>query len=1363
MPSLGSTPRLTPALMVAAICSLPAAHAADVLRVEEVLLPERAPAGATVPIAARFSVVEPLRDGWRVGVDLTPAGEGRRITHGPVGALFGPADELGVTKRALYRVPIPEDAAPGTYRVTVDHYDKREGQWVHVRYVDEEGSNLSTVLGEIEIIPPLPERPPNPPQRRLKPGEVHRVYECEDFEGMDGRGEDLSLADGWMWYSRVTHSRLRAAVNTSGEGEIWTQVDPPLPPGSYKLFARAGNTFWIGRVRLGEASMQFTPLRSGWNEIGVVEVAQPVSRLALEIVQRIDDYAIVDALYVTNDLSTEACAGLDPSRQYLPVDARPVKDERTIYTERYMAGVRQRMQQHPSVREAAENIIAEAREIASHSDRELWELLAPSTIRRTYYVNQNAGCPICGLKIKEVSAFHPWILEPFEHPYKMQCPVCKRRFPTNDFAAGEMTGGEYPDDGTGCTIDGETYYFLGEYTHWVYRTYFSPYLRTLAQAVALTDDRELAHKLSVMLLRGAQQWSNSEDRYQRSFEQRVGHRAGAITDRIWSSYEGRNYGWAYDAVFPFLDDDDELLALAREEIPQIQTHEDLRLYIEESLLRRIGQQYCDTAIQGNAGYHHRGIAWLLLALDDPDSERFPNCRDLLDFLYYRIYGALRYFANLIASDGSSFESTGYNASRLNMVEALDVLERYFAEQAPGLPRDRYPSLWDDPRFAAQFDYYTDYLLLDRWLPTIGDVGGNTVIPEHTEPQRLSVVGRDRAAQAWERYRNLPLAAKLARVAYGLEDRPPEPSLWSDLPLEELAKAREAAPDMLPRRTQVQDDYGLAFLRSGEGESRRVLWAWYGQLLSHAHSDSLLCGLAGRGLDLLPDLGYPKSWEHAGRWESHSLTHNTITVDGGKFPPGKQRGRLRALGTVPPDAILDGTPLLQFAQTETGDLTGEADVARRMLALVDIDEDDFYAVDLFDVRAGSEHVLSYHGPQAEVRVEGVELEAQETGTVAGPDVGYGEAVQSDGEERHTPLAHMTQVQRGEPAERFIIDYALGDEADTHVRLHQFPEAGASLALATGRPPSQPDAYRVRYSLLTRAGEAPLRGRYLTVVEPYLRQPALSQCSRLAGREFGEPQALRISHDRGADLLLLLPEAGREISGAGVEFRGRAALVRFAGGEPVAVTAYEFSHLDGPGFSLRADALAIEGEIAACDYAEQTVTAPGLPADERLVGQHVRIFNDLHSTMHRIVEVAQGRDGTRLQLSTSALRHEGWVAGVGQASVRDGAPSPWALGTFLAGTRLVNEDGTRSWTVRDAAGGWHSAPSGTRISLVPGPQVNAELLDKALVDANGDGSAGFRLCEYGAGDRLAIATWALLRRADDGTWRAVLSPTVSFEAH
>ena len=1330
-----------------------------------------------MPIAARFSVVEAVRDGWRVSAKLVPVNGGPAFSKGPVHSAFNSSTPPGTERSVSFSIPVPPDAAPGTYRVQIDHYDRVEGKWLHVRYVDTEGRPQSTILAQLELIPRLPGLPVPPPQRRLRPGEIHRVFECEDFQGMAGRGEDLGVARGWTWYSHRAYSRLRAAVNTTGSGVIHTAIDPALPSGGYKLFVKAGSTFSTLRVSLGNASIEVDPIRTGWHEAGTVRPTQAAGELSLEVLEKIGPYAIVDSIYVTNDLAAEATCGIDPSRQFLPPDAKPTKQQRTVWTDGYLQGVRQRIQSHPSVREAADKAIAEGQRIAAHSDEALWELLADTSIRRTYYVNQNKGCPVCGLKIKEHGVFHPWILDPFTRPYKMTCPSCNGVFPSNDFAAREMTGGDYPDDGTGCTIGADTFHFIGEYTHWLYRTYFFPYVRALTHATVLSDDPELAHKLGVMLLRAAQQWPNSEDRCQRSFTGKNGLGSGCVTDRIWSSSAGKLYGWAYDAVWPFLDRDEPLLSLARERLPDVNTHEDLRLYLEENLLRRIGQAYCDTAIQGNAGYHHKGVAGLLLALDDMDSERFPNSCDLLEFLYYRVFGAMRYLPNLIGRDGCSYESTGYNASRLNIVETMATLDRFFAEQRAGLDSRRYPSLWDDPRFRAQFDYYTDYLILDRWLASVGDATGGPIAPKHEPRAKLSVVSTQIAATAWSKYRS----SKLARLAYGLDDQPPPPSLWEDVPLEELAEARRRAPDHLPRQTGILDEYGLAFLRSGHGEDERVLWLWYGQLLSHAHHDKLLYGLAGKGLDLMPDLGYPKSWEHTGRWEAHSLTHNTITVDGAGFPNGKARGRLTFLGTCPvaphsdvsrrsqprpgtkADAEAAGVspPLLQVVEAEYGDMTGSGEVARRLLALIDIDDSAFYVVDVFDVRAGSSHTLSYHGPQANVTVEGVSLTPQDGGTAAGPDVEYGQPrTGPQGNNVHTPLAHMTDVARATPAGPFTIDYAFADEPDTHVRLTCIPPAATELVLATGRPPSQPDAYALRYCLQTRAGEHPLASRFVTVVEPYTKQRAVSSVEPLVNAGFGRPLSLRVRHAEGTDTLIFGPGRPTNPSADGAQLGVRAALVRTTEAGTTAVCAYGLASLPAPGTNVHAPSPALEGEILSCNYGRHSILVSGIPADERLVGQPVRVHNDLRSTMHLIAAVSACETGTELTLGTSGLRHEGWVAGVAERSIRDGAPSPWAFDTFLRGTRLLNEAGDRQWVVTGAAGGWHSAPTGTRLSLRSGPwgEASAYALSAALTDADGDGVAGFRIYEYGPGDRVSIPTCVSLTRSPTGVLSGQLSPTV-----
>lgn len=1327
---------------------LAVAAADDLLRLEEFTVPARVPAGGACPIVARFTVVEPVRAGWRVSAELVPWAGGARYSVGPEHSLFSPATPVGTERTVTLSVPLPESAPLGRYRVILDHYDNPQGEWVHLRYIDAAGQPLGPMLGEVEVVAPLSPLPLPAPQRRLRPGEIHRVLEVEDFQGMAGRGEDLGLVSGWTWYSWHNYSRTRAAINNTGQGSIYATVDPPLPPGTYKVFAKMASTFSTIRVAVGEAACEAETLRADWNEIGTVRTEQPVRRVTVEALRKIGQYIIVDSLYITNNLQTVATHGWDPSRQFLPADARPTKTARTIYTVDYLRGLRSRLDRYPALRQQANQVVAEARRLAAYPDERLFQVLADTSLKREYYVNQLKGCPTCGLKVLEYGT-HPWIIDPLEHPFKLQCPVCKQYFPTNDFAAGERTGGEYPDDGTGYKRGEDTYHFIGEYVHWAYRNHYLAYLRTLTQALVLTEDAALAHKLGILLLRAAQQYPNSEDRRTRAFKNDWATDCGCITDTVWSSYEGRDYGQAYDAVWPYLDRDSELLQFARQHLAEIQTGEDLRLYIEENLLRRVGQAYCDNVIQGNPGYHHKGLAWLLLALGDLDSARYPNCQDLLESLYYRVYGPMRYFGNLLGPDGSSFESPGYNSARLNMLEAMDVVDRFFAAH-PELSRDRFPSLWDDPRFAAQFDYYTDLVLLDRWLPAIGDAGGETVIPERRPADRLSLVSPGVAAKAWQRYRT----PRLARLAYGYEDTAPLPSLWDDVPLKELATARRRAPDAIERRTQALDDYGLALLRSGEGEEGRVLWLWYGRLLDHGHEDGLSIGFAARGLDLLPELGYPKSWTHAGRWEAHSLVHNTLTVDESALPTGRERGRLE---------LLSALPGFQVVEARAGLPDDEPPQARRLLALVDVDAADCYALDLYTVRGGSSHTLSYHGPQGPVTVEGVALTAQARGTMAGEEVAYGQPVPApDGTSLHTPLAHMTEVEWGEPTAPFTVDYALGDRLDTHLRLHQFPAPNTKLGLGTGRPPSNPQAYAIRFCLQTRRGTAPLTGRYLTVLEPYAGKPCLKAVERLATDEPARQDALRVTGPMGDDLLFLGDDAKADFSQDGIIFRGRAALVRRQGGAPTLIRAVAFTRLYAPGLRVRSSAPYLTGRITSCDYARRTLLVEGLPADQRLVGQSVRVANALHSTMQRIVGVQPMKSGTELTLATTALRHEGLVAALGDGTLRDAAPNPWAFDGYLRGVRLVSEDGMAVYTVAGASGGWWSAPTGTALRLVPeGQRTEARALEQALGDADGDGQAEFMLYDYGVGDRVVIPSWVLLWREAGGRWQGETSPGVTYD--
>jgi hypothetical protein len=123
------------------------------------------------------------------------------------------------------------------------------------------------------------------------------------------------------------------------------------------------------------------------------------------------------------------------------------------------------------------------------------------------------------------------------------------------------------------------------------------------------------------------------------------------------------------------------------------------------------------------------------------------------------------------------------------------------------------------------------------------------------------------------------------------------------------------------------------------------------------------------------------------------------------------------------------------------------------------------------------------------------------------------------------------------------------------------------------------------------------------------------------------------------------------------------------------------------------------------------------------------------------VAGDKAGTeaRLYLDQPSLRMEGWVAGLADFTVRNGAPSPWAFDTFWAGTTLENEDGTAHWRVSGASGGWWSAPTGTTLRLDPalGDAGKADVLRAKLRDVDGNGEIGFRVYEYGPGDEVEIA--------------------------
>ena len=143
------------------------------------------------------------------------------------------------------------------------------------------------------------------------------------------------------------------------------------------------------------------------------------------------------------------------------------------------------------------------------SDDQIWAMQPDSTIPRWHWVNVTHGCPTHGTEIYKTRAYYPWIKDTsLPYRWKIECPVGHERYPSNDFANGDMTSGDFPDDGLGgaCDYQGKRYGFIAE----ISQAYCHQMLQVApdcADAYLATGDVRYLHKSLVAFSRLAVEWS----------------------------------------------------------------------------------------------------------------------------------------------------------------------------------------------------------------------------------------------------------------------------------------------------------------------------------------------------------------------------------------------------------------------------------------------------------------------------------------------------------------------------------------------------------------------------------------------------------------------------------------------------------------------------------------------------------------------------------------------------------------------------------------------------------------------------------------------------------------------------------------
>ncbi|WP_409345267.1 heparinase II/III family protein [Paenibacillus sp. MBLB4367] len=833
-----------------------------------------------------------------------------------------------------------------------------------------------------------------------------------------------------------------------------------------------------------------------------------------------------------------------------------MKTRSTVYTPDKVAAARRNVQIYDWARTLKDEAVRKAERYIALGHEFLWRLVPPQTLPRSYGVNQKAGSPVTGKAIDRFGNY-PYTGDPASAPWKIVDPSSGFTFPTNDFAAYYESGLDeqavfrpeladrtllinelYPEKGPHWGVDdgfgwvdeqGNRFTFIAYYVHWFLwhnesTGMIQESIIRLRDAYLYTGDTRYARAGTILLDRVADIYPELDvsvyDKtvYLNSHGGETGR--GKAVGSIWESALVKDFVSAYDAFFPAMDDGEAIRFLADKAAScklanAKNSAEAIRRNIEDGIVRQIYPAVRTAAIYGNTGFHQSALALAAVVYDT-----LPETREWLDFMLqpggresepdWHVTGG-----NLAAAlvgdvdrDGHGDEAAPhYNRLWLTSFQTVaDILQGY--DRCPEF--DLYRHVKYKKMYAAPYPL----LLSGNYTAQIGD-SGKTGNPE--APTRIR-----EAIKAFEAYGD-PIHAQMAYFLNGNSLDGIHGDVFAADPESIVRRIDEVigSHGTLHLPSVNLTGYGFAALRDGEAatahaaagpgsnqpspHTMRDLWLYYGRSFGHGHRDTLNLGLHAFGLDLAPDLGYPEFADskdrHRFEWVHNTISHNTVTVD---------RSKQKAQWSGKPLSFDDGT-LVKLIDVEASEVYPQTGLYRRTAALIRINGEHSYIVDLFRVKGGAEHVYSFHGPEGEASSEGLTLQAQRSGTYAGPDVEYG--VRPDSKEgpgyEGSGFHYLHQVRHDEaPGDTFAVDWTAVDTwgmlerpGPVHLRLTMLGDYDR-VSLAEGIPPrNKPgNPQSLTYVLAKRhSGETALESLFSAIIEPYREQRMIRAVHALPVRE------------------------------------------------------------------------------------------------------------------------------------------------------------------------------------------------------------------------------------------------------------------------
>ena len=995
------------------------------------------------------------------------------------------------------------------------------------------------------------------------------------------------------------------------------------------------------------------------------------------------------------------------------------KDGRTYYDTEMMAKVKATIAQH----DWAKAQVAAARSAAAwyldRSDQELWDFVPPAEQLRAINVCIAHDCPFCGDEITRKAGHYPWRMDR-DKPFKLECPVCKRVFPENDFEPWNTEGLEGKPE-SGETIidkglgwigpDKRRYYFVPYYIFWQrWVRDIIHGMAALSRAYLLTAEPAYARKCAVIMARVASQYERFDYRVQCYHEGRF-NVTGRISDHIWTTGDDSRITLAYDGVHPIFKQDAELLQFLREKgiANPMRT-------IEDGMLKLMADDVMGgKTAAGNMGAHQKTLAYLAIVLNNDDPAKGVTTEQMRDWIMRgpgRVEDLLwnGFWRDGLGGESSPSYSSGWCTSFYTLAEVL-----------PRIGVD----IWGNPKLKKMADIGIDMTVAGAFCPNPGDSGGLNA----SGPVALSA---SLQGPAFMHYRDPRHAKALKRMNAKSRD-----VFQDDFDEADVEKVVAEHGTDMGWRTRSIGGFGLAILESGTGDHRRAVSMYYGYAGGgHGHRDRLNIQMWAHGHAVLPEDGYPFPFTRPDfyNWRGFgTVKHYCVVVDE-RTQTTLHAGHLNTLAACAEMQLMDGSAEVAYE--------GLVSLYRRTAALIDISDLDSYLLDIFRVRGGKQHDWCFHGPPfPEFAVTGGQLgPVQAKGTLAGEDIAFG--AKSDAVK--CGFHGLFNVRRLRPEGMWSATWRKPDH-DLGLTMTMPAGCAGEVITADAQPELQPGNPDIIQYVLGRniapadaaAANGGLLSKYVAVVEPHRGTAAVTAVELLhSDRAPAEAVGVIVRRQGAVDLIHSSP-----LSGEPCEWQT-------PDGTFTVVAEFAMLTLDERGirravvvngtllrygaFSLH-PAPALQGSVIAVDHAHNTIAVDqALPLPDAVRAQVIIVGNELHSTNYTIREarVSQGR--TLVDLGDVLC-----LVGMGEVAATDRAAGSVTSDRNLAG--YGRTDGGRH------AGRWlynESRTEGFRIASVSGKTIQVEGLDgdpdAVFSDADGDGRRQYWISDIGPGDTFRIPT-------------------------